>query len=510
MFVVPSTAHAAQLSVSGGELKYTAADGRTNDVTFDQTAPGIVRVTRDTAPNQDEDPITATGCAINTPNTDFTCAGVTRVTVDVGDRSDRVTATGLETLPADLRAGDGNDAIDSGAGDDVLSGGTGLDELDGGPGDDTLDGGADDDALEGWLGDDTLRGGDGNDRLRPNAGSDSITGGDGIDRAVYAEKTSPRFTLDGLQNDGEAGENDLIGADVEDVEAAGAAGTTVTMVGDGRANRLTVTGGRGDLTGGEGSDVLEGGALDDTFRARDGSPDTILCGAGTDTVEADTLDVVSTTCENVSTQATPGGPFDDRPPQMAWTAPESGVSLSANRPTTLSVSATDDRGLARVQFFDDDRLVCEDTVAPYACEYLPRGGDVGRNTLLAVGIDGANQTTTLVRPVTVRRFTSPGFGLSIRPSRDRRPPYAFRAVGRLLRPSAVAPSQGCSGEVTLTAKAGRRTAATRRATLSRNCEYSVTLRLRSRPASRLRVTARFGGNPVIASRSSKSRTIRLG
>ena len=97
------------------------------------------------------------------------------------------------------------------------------------------------------------------------------------------------------------------------------------------SNRLTVTGGRGDLTGGEGSDVLEGGVLDDTFRARDGSPDTILCGAGTDTVEADTLDVVSTTCENVSTQATPGGPFDDRPPQMTWTAPDAGVDVARER-----------------------------------------------------------------------------------------------------------------------------------------------------------------------------------
>ena len=157
------------------------------------------------------------------------------------------------------------------------------------------------------------------------------------------------------------------------------------------------------------------------MRARDGSPDTILCGAGTDTVEADTLDIVSTTCENVSTQATPGGPFDDRPPLMTWTAPAAGADAARERaddaggrtrPTTAA--------LVRVQFFDDDRLLCEDTAVPFTCAFQPRGGDVGRNTLLAVGIDGANQTTTLVRPVTVRRFTSPGLGLSLRPSRDRR------------------------------------------------------------------------------------------
>ena len=216
-------------------------------------------------------------------------------------------------------------------------------------------------------------------------------------------------------NDGGANENDSIGADVEDIEAAASANGTVTMVGDGRANRLTVTGGRGDLTGGEGTDVLEGGALDDIMRARDGSPDTILCGAGTDTVEADTLDVVSTTCENVSTQAAPGGPFDDHPPLLAWTAPAANATLPANEPTTLTANATDDRGVVRVQFFDDDRLLCEDTSVPFSCAFQPRGGDIGRNTLLAVGIDGANQTTTLVRPVTVRRFTSPSLSLTAAP-----------------------------------------------------------------------------------------------
>ena len=180
--------------------------------------------------------------------------------------------------------------------------------------------------------------------------------------------------------------------------------------------------------------MLEGGALDDIMRARDGSPDTILCGAGTDTVEADTLDVVSTTCENVSTQAAPGGPFDDHPPLLAWTAPAADATLPANEPTTLTANATDDRGVVRVQFFDDDRLLCEDTSVPFSCAFQPRGGDIGRNTLLAVGIDGANQTTTLVRPVTVRRFTSA----------EPRPVGCARAA-IAARPSGSAPPGACCG-----------------------------------------------------------------
>jgi hypothetical protein len=305
-------------------------------------------------------------------------------------------------------------------------------------------------------------------------------------------------------------ESDLIGADVEDIEAAASANGTVTMLGDGRSNRLTVTGGRGDLTGGEGTDVLEGGALNDILRARDGSPDTILCGGGIDTVEADTLDVVSTACENVSTQAAPGGPFDDHPPLLVWTAPAAGDTLPADQPTPLTANATDDRGAVRVQFFDDDRLLCEDTVVPFSCAYQPRGGDIGRNTLIAVAIDGANQTTTLVREITVRRFTPPELALSARPSRDRRSPYRFRLTGSLERPSTVAPSQGCSGDVTITAKTRSRTATTRRVKLTRTCNYSLTLSYRKRPASRLRVTARFGGNEVLGTKTSRTRTLRLG
>ena len=129
----------------------------------------------------------------------------------------------------------------------------------------------------------------------------------------------------------------------------------------------------------------------------------------------------------MQSQASPGGPFDDRPPSVAWTAPAAAASLTANGATTLSVNASDDRGVARVQFLDDDRTVCEDTAAPYTCTYQPRGGDVGRNTLIAVAVDGANQTTSVPRPVTVRRFEPRELGIALRPSRDRTAPYSFRA-----------------------------------------------------------------------------------
>ena len=163
-----------------------------------------------------------------------------------------------------------------------------------------------------------------------------------------------------------------------------------------------------------------------------------------------------------------------------------------------------------MQFFDDDRLLCEITAAPFDCAYVPRGGDVGRNTLIAVAVDGAGQTTSIIRVVDVRRFGSPGLGLALRPSRDRTAPYAYRATGRLLRPATVSPSQGCTGQVTITAKRGSKTVATHRTSLSRNCEYETTVRFRSKFASKLRLTAKFGGNDVLSTRTARSRTVRLG
>ena len=60
-----------------------------------------------------------------------------------------------------------------------------------------------------------------------------------------------------------------------------------------------------------------------------------------------------------------------------------------------------------------------------------------------------------------------------------------------------------------TAKRGSKVVSTKRATLTRTCEYSVTFSFRTRAASRLRFQAKFGGNEVLSTVSSRTRTARL-
>jgi hypothetical protein len=271
-----------------------------------------------------------------------------------------------------------------------------------------------------------------------------------------------------------------------------------------------VQAGKGTITGGDGADILEGAGQDDTINSRDGSPDVVICNGGTDTVLADTLDTISPSCENVQIQATPGGAFDDRPPSLVWAAPAANAEISANTTTVLSVNASDDRGLSKVQFYDDDRLVCERVAAPFDCPYQPRGSDVGRNTLIAVATDGAGQTTSVVRAVTVRRFATRSMTLTLHPSRDRKAPYAFALSGKVSRPDPVSPSQGCTGTITFSAKRGSKLISSKRVSLTRTCEYKTTFSFRTRTASRVRFQAKFGGNEVLTGASSRVRTARLG
>jgi len=195
-----------------------------------------------------------------------------------------------------LRGRGGNDILDGtlfrrqaylygDAGNDTLLGGDQDDKLYGGLGDDVLQSGIGDDVLDGGPGNDAETGGSGNDQFNQGAesnGSDQLLGGAGVDLVYYGLRTAGLVVTLNAQvgADGEVGEGDLIGGDVE--QAVGGAGNDSLTGGPG-AN--TLSGGNGnDILSGKGdADVLNGGGGDDTLDGGQGQ-NTLRGNAGNDTI----------------------------------------------------------------------------------------------------------------------------------------------------------------------------------------------------------------------------------
>ena len=139
-----------------------------------------------------------------------------------------------------------------------------------------------------------LSGGDGDDTLRGGAAADTFGGGPGEDVVTYDDRGADvRASLNGLADDGAAGEGDRIGTDIEDV--TGGSGND-TLTGDLRDNVLdagpgsdAVSGSRGadTLTGGPGNDTVAGGDGDDALdeAAPANGTDVLSGGDGSDSVD---------------------------------------------------------------------------------------------------------------------------------------------------------------------------------------------------------------------------------
>lgn len=214
-------------------------------------------------------------------------------------------------LPNNFEGDDAGDLLEGRGGADQLNGAFGADELHGGEGPDLLRGGADADVLFGDGGDDVLVG----DEFSGRAG-DVLMGGTGGDTVSYAVRESAvQVDFDGVADDGGPGEQDRVGADVE--HAVGGAGGD-TLTGNEKFNHLRGEGGDDRIEGGLGADVLDGGAGNDTILARDGVADTVTCGDGIDTVDADPVDVLAADCER------PAAPAPATPAQDGGAAPQDG------------------------------------------------------------------------------------------------------------------------------------------------------------------------------------------
>ena len=238
-----------------------------------------------------------------------------------------------------------------------MVGGDGNDKITGGIGADDIDGGNGDDELDAQEGPDVVHGGAGNDKLQADdwneQSTDVIDGGPGYDQIennwvseVGSYQPPIVVSVDGVANDGRPGENDNV-TDVEKIYLNAPASLTGsdgpdeltmfntdaggTLNGRGGDDKLsgfdlddTIDGGAGNdqiqggyghdtITGGPGRDVINGDASgstchwiqcrspygNDKIDARDGEVDSVTCGVGEDTVEADPGDTVAADCETV-------------------------------------------------------------------------------------------------------------------------------------------------------------------------------------------------------------------
>jgi serralysin len=241
------------------------------------------------------------GCtAVKGDKTKVRCTvkkGPTRVKVLLYDGND--TVVNSSGLPMSAEGGSGNDKLVGGSRNDTLYGMSGADQLYGMGGDDSLEGLDGDDKLYGGAGTDGIVGGNGRDWLDGGAGIDTLVGDDpghiyadvllggpGGDTLSYYDRTADvTADADGASgDDGQAGEHDSVGADVE------------SIVGGRGNDRLTANDGPGQLQGNAGNDVLHGGGGDDLVEGGEGR-DLLYGDAGDDLLfgweekaAADTLD----------------------------------------------------------------------------------------------------------------------------------------------------------------------------------------------------------------------------
>jgi hypothetical protein len=205
--------------------------------------------------------------------------------------------------------------------------GDGSKTIEAGPGGQFIRGGSGDDILRGGDGDDTLRDGGGCCSVfargifvpsGPN-GDDVLDGGPGRDETSYSRTADVTITLDGVANDGEAGEADNV--QVEDVFTGDG---NDTIVGDDATNALGGGSGSDRVVGGGGEDELFGdfGAsfLGDSINraARKGGPtsgasgddtleggpgrDGLDCGRGVDVALRRPGDAVHINCERIGAE----------------------------------------------------------------------------------------------------------------------------------------------------------------------------------------------------------------
>lgn len=230
----PATAAVNNAYESGSTLYYVTDTGVASNV--------VIRLVGDEYTIDDVDPVEP-GFNCKHRSADLTIVhcgayGITLVWVETLDLADRVDY--LAVTQAVVRAGAGNDTV---------WGGTGIDALWGEGGNDFLNG---------WSGNDWIVGGVGTDQLHGGAGGDIVSYADSPVRVIV--------DLDGVADDGAVGENDVIGADFEELHGSK---FNDQLIGNAGVNSIYGLAGNDSLYGLGGDDYLYGDGFSDHLLGAD-------------------------------------------------------------------------------------------------------------------------------------------------------------------------------------------------------------------------------------------------
>lgn len=183
-------------------------------------------------------------------------ASATTITAS-GDKGDDIFEV-VNTVSArmELNGDDGNDQIQGGTNDDVLTGGEGQD------------------FIQGNAGNDILKGGNGDDLIEGSAGADSLYGGDeqtdnGFDTAIYTNSDAGVNVslVSNTASGGHADGDSLSG--IENLQGSNNFGDT--LIGNDQQNILDGSGGNDILSGNGSDDVLIGGTGADQLNGGTGN-----------------------------------------------------------------------------------------------------------------------------------------------------------------------------------------------------------------------------------------------
>ena len=102
---------------------------------------------------------------------------------------------------------------------------------------------------------------------------------------------------------------------------------------------------------------------------------------------------------------------DPTPPTVALTAPADGAILTGT--VTVSANASDNKAVARVEFYRGSTLIGTDTTAPYSIQWDTSVETPGSYALTAKAFDTSNNTaTSAARNVTVRDSVAPAVSIT--------------------------------------------------------------------------------------------------